>query len=356
MRRQLSWSAVVLMIWVCQVSAATRYVGSCHGSGSYAKINDAVKIAVAGDTIRICPGLYLEQVIISKALTLEGLTLNGQGLVQISNPTDGSVETTPSTVTGYSLTPIIWVVGTSANISNILVGGYSSGGLCDSSTPVYNIGVGFYYGNGSSGTLNNAASNVSCGAGVWLENSSDLGAAVKVENSVIWGDLYGIFAGGGPHQTGTMPLLRATITGNQVEHGQYGIYIADIGGTVSNNTIDCPAFPTSIVIVYPYSPSVGVMDAAPDAEVTGNRITQEVTGIETLTANVIVTSNRILSNGGTQAGIDLHCFLGNVSNNMLQIRGGEDNDSSFGITDVPAGFTLVNHFYSTTNLQSSRGC
>ena len=125
---------------------------------------------------------------------------------------------------------------------------------------------------------------------------------------------------------------------------------------VSNNSIDSPASPTSVVIVYPYSPSVGVMDAAPDAVVTGNRVTQEVTGIGILTANVIVTSNHILSAGGTEAGIDLHCFLGNVSNNMLQIRGGSNHDASFGITDVPAGFAKVNHFYNTANLQSSGSC
>jgi nitrous oxidase accessory protein NosD len=343
------------MMWVCQVSAATQYVGTCHKPSS-ATISDAIKTASAGDVIKVCPGAYVEQVIISKSLTLEGMTISGQGLVQVVNP-PGSSQTTTSTVTGYSLTPVIWVAGASVNISNILAGNYVPGVLCQSTTPVSNLSVGFYYGNGSSGTLNNAAANIGCGAGVWLENSSDLGGGmVKVENSVIWGDLYGIFAGGGPHQVDTAPLLFATITGNQVEHAQDGIYIADIGGTVSNNTIDLPAFPTSIVIVYAYAPSVGVADASPDAVVTGNRITQEVTGIDVLVADVFVTSNHIQSSGGTEAGIDLHCFLGNVSNNMLQIRGGSNYDSSFGIADVPAGFTKVNHFYNTTNLQGSGSC
>jgi hypothetical protein len=352
---QLLWSAAALMMWTCQVSAATQYVGTCHKPSSVA-INDAIKMAAAGDVIKVCPGLYDEQVIISKSLTLEGMAISGQGLVQVVNPA-GNSESTISTVTGYSLTPVIWVAAASVNVSNILVGNYATGVLCQSTTPVSNLNVGFYFGNGSSGTLNNVAANIGCGAGVWLENSSDLGGGmVKVENSVIWGDLYGIFAGGGPHQVDTAPLLLATITGNQVEHAQYGIYVADIGGTVSNNSIDCPASPSSIVIVYPYSPSVGVMDAAPDAVVTGNRVTQEVTGIGILVANVIVTSNHILSAGGTEAGIDLHCFLGNVSNNMLQIRGGSNHDASFGITDVPAGFAKVNHFYNTANLQSSGSC
>lgn len=50
MKRQLSWSAVVLMMWVCQVSATTRYVGSCGGAGWSVTINDAIKIAAAGGT------------------------------------------------------------------------------------------------------------------------------------------------------------------------------------------------------------------------------------------------------------------------------------------------------------------
>ena len=350
---RLLWSAAALMMWTCQVSAATQYVGTCHKPSS-AAINDAIRIAAAGDIIKVCPGTYEEQVIISKSLTLEGVTASGQGLVRVVNPA-GTSESTTSTVTGYSLTPIIWVAAASVNVSNILAGNYSGGVLCQSTTPVSNLGVGFYFGNGSSGTLNNVAANIGCGAGVWLENSSDLGGGmVKVENSVLWGDLYGIFAGGGPHQVDTAPLLLATITGNQVEHAQYGIYIADIGGTVSNNDVVFPGFPTTPV--YPYSPSVGISDAAPDAVVTGNRITQEVTGIAIVTANVIVTSNHILSAGGTEAGIDLHCFLGNVSNNMLQIRGGSNHDASFGITDVPAGFAKVNHFYNTANLQSSGSC
>ena len=341
------------MMWTCQVSAATQYVGTCHKPSSVA-INDAIKMAAAGDVIKVCPGLYDEQVIISKSLTLEGMAISGQGLVQVVNPA-GNSESTISTVTGYSLTPVIWVAAASVNVSNILVGNYATGVLCQSTTPVSNLNVGFYFGNGSSGTLNNVAANIGCGAGVWLENSSDLGGGmVKVENSVLWGDLYGIFAGGGPHQVDTAPLLLATITGNQVEHAQDGIYIADIGGTVSNNDVVFQGFPTTPV--YPYSPSVGISDAAPDAVVTGNRITQEVTGIAIVTANVIVTSNHILSAGGTEAGIDLHCFLGNISNNMLQIRGGSNHDASFGITDVPAGFAKVNHFYNTANLQSSGSC
>ncbi len=338
MRHKLWWSAVVLMIWVCQVSAATHYVG-CSGPGVYATINAAIKVANAGDTIKVCPGSYREQVIISKSLTLEGMP--GQGLVWV-NLLGGGAETTTSTVTGNELVPVIWVVGATVNISNILAGNYYSGYSCEEQTSIYTVG--FYYGNGSSGTLNNAAANIGCGAGVWLENSSDVGGTVKVENSVIFGDYFGIFAGGGPHQTGTAPLLRATITGNRVEHYQDGIYLWDIGGTVSNNGIDYLKENTAI----PYSPSVGVSYAAPDAVVTGNRIKDEVTGIDMLIANETITSNHIQSDGSTKAGIDMHCLAGKVTNNTLQIRGSNvETNTSVGINGAPANFETTNHFYAT---------
>ncbi len=349
MKRPLLWSAVVLMMWVCQASAATRYVGSCGGPGWSTTINDAIKIAAAGDVIKICPGTYKEQLIISKSLTLEGITMGFESLVQI-DLLDQAPETTTSTVTGNTLVPVIWVVGASVNISNILAGDYTVGDYCSEKTSIYNVG--FYYGNGSSGTLNNAASNIHCGAGVWLENSSDLGGGtVKVENSVIWGDFFGIFAAGGPHQTGTMPLLRATITGNQIEHYQYGIYLGDIAGTVSNNVIVYPGGANTVV----FSPNAGVSDAAPDAVVTTNRLVHEGTGIDILAANATVTSNHIQSDGAT-AGINMHCFPGNVSNNTLQIRGSAAGyDGSFGIVNVPAGFAMVNHFYNTWVMESLQG-
>jgi len=66
------------------VSAKTRIVGQpgtpCP-KATYTQITDAVVAAAPGDVIEICPALYPEQLIISKPLTLRGLTVNGVGRV-----------------------------------------------------------------------------------------------------------------------------------------------------------------------------------------------------------------------------------------------------------------------------------
>src|SRR5580700_3387877 len=59
-------------------SAATLIVGPGGVSGprcpnpAYSSIQAAVTAASAGDTVFICPGIYAEQVVINKALTVTG--------------------------------------------------------------------------------------------------------------------------------------------------------------------------------------------------------------------------------------------------------------------------------------------
>jgi len=50
-------------------------------NAQYTTITDAVNAASPGDVVAICPALYAEQLVISKPLTLRGLTVNGVGRV-----------------------------------------------------------------------------------------------------------------------------------------------------------------------------------------------------------------------------------------------------------------------------------
>src|SRR5208337_4386257 len=50
-------------------------------NAEYTTIAAAVTAAAPGDIIEICPALYPEQLVISKPLTLRGLTVNGVGRV-----------------------------------------------------------------------------------------------------------------------------------------------------------------------------------------------------------------------------------------------------------------------------------
>lgn len=67
-------------------SAWTRTVGKDKGlcpNAQYDTITDAVKAAAPGDVIDICPALYPEQLIITKPLTLRGITVDDTQLTPV---------------------------------------------------------------------------------------------------------------------------------------------------------------------------------------------------------------------------------------------------------------------------------
>ena len=52
--------------------ASTFYVGTCK-IGAFGDIQTAVNTVPAGSTIDVCPGAYAQQIVISKAVTLQGI-------------------------------------------------------------------------------------------------------------------------------------------------------------------------------------------------------------------------------------------------------------------------------------------
>src|ERR1700689_1942756 len=83
----------VLVVCAYPAAAGTYYVGTCK-SGSYSSISQAVYEAPAGSTIMICAGQYSEQVIISKDLTLVGLSSPTASGAYLISP--GLMQTTTS--------------------------------------------------------------------------------------------------------------------------------------------------------------------------------------------------------------------------------------------------------------------
>jgi len=78
------WLITGLAVTTYPLVAATYFVGSYHAH-SFSTINGAIQstTVVAGDTIKICPGDYYEQVIVSKPLTLQGVARNNSNQVRI---------------------------------------------------------------------------------------------------------------------------------------------------------------------------------------------------------------------------------------------------------------------------------
>src|SRR5262249_61361115 len=65
--------ALLALVSASEASAKPLTVGTCAGVRSFATIQAAVAAAAPGDTVRVCPGVYAEQVEIDRPLTLRGI-------------------------------------------------------------------------------------------------------------------------------------------------------------------------------------------------------------------------------------------------------------------------------------------
>ena len=67
-------------------------VGTClPNKASYATISEAVQGVPSGSTILVCPGVYAEQVVIGKSLTLKGQTSGNSAYPVLMPPPGGLV-------------------------------------------------------------------------------------------------------------------------------------------------------------------------------------------------------------------------------------------------------------------------
>jgi len=139
-------------------------VGTCTNLPFYANIQLAVNSIPAGSTIKICPGTYPEQVLITKNMTLLGVAANGlfgttaagANNPVIVSPTTGVVVNANDLVDASGIAAQIAVVTPTAqvatpivvNISNLTVDG--SNNLIAGCSPDL---VGIYYQN-ANGTVN----------------------------------------------------------------------------------------------------------------------------------------------------------------------------------------------------------
>jgi len=89
------FAAVCLAVTAIPASlhAATLYVGTCGGPNK-PTIQAAVNASSQYDTVLVCPGIYPEQVTITKNLTLQGLVVGTAGQVVITPPAAGVVTNT----------------------------------------------------------------------------------------------------------------------------------------------------------------------------------------------------------------------------------------------------------------------
>ena len=149
-------------------AATTIVVGvSCPGA-QFAKIQDAVNAASPGDTIRICPGQYDEQVTIDKNLEVDG---NNGAVIRPANVSANST----GVASGQSIAAIVLIDGTSdVTLRNVIVDG-ADAALAACSPDL----VGVFFRNASGELSHVAVRNVKLAANL---NGCQSGSAILVQS------------------------------------------------------------------------------------------------------------------------------------------------------------------------------
>lgn len=220
----------------------------CPGA-AFTSIQAAVAAAGAGDTIKVCPGTYPEQVRIDKKLKVEGTSIGNESLILIRPP--AVVPNSNSLLgAGMAIAAIILVDGADdVTLTNLTVDGQNNG--LTGCTPDF---VGIYYRN-SSGKIDSVAvrnirlgpglEGCQSGDGIFVQSGNGQPAKVEVWNSSIHDyQKNGITA----NEAGT----DLTADGNSIMGAGPGQAVAQNGiqvafgakGKIENNTVQNHVFGT----------------------------------------------------------------------------------------------------------------
>jgi hypothetical protein len=246
MRRKVLWfvSALALLILLGATppvgrAAAIIVVGQnsvlCPGA-QFAKIQDAVNAASAGDSIQICPGTYNEQVSITKPLQLNG---NNGAIMRPNN----IVANSTGLASGQPIAAIILVQDTTGVIiRNVIVDGVDNG-ISECAPDL----IGVFYRNASGELshvavrhvkLNSTLNGCQSGSAVLVQSGNGVNSVVAIEESSIHDyQKNGITANEvgtqvtieGNVVTGLGPTMGATQNGIQIGFGA--------AGSIRHNTV-----------------------------------------------------------------------------------------------------------------------
>ena len=129
--------------------------------------------------------------------------------------------------------------------------------------------------------------------------------------------------------------MTANVTGNLVSGGSTGVFISNVGGSVSKNKF--------------VKTGNGITIEADGVSVASNTIynTSNI-GISVLSTAALVTGNTIVQS--SRFAIEFNCFAGNNvhSNTIL--------DAVIGLNDVPSGAVSTNTYYNVSQIKPSGSC
>jgi Periplasmic copper-binding protein (NosD) len=346
-RQLLRRSIMLVLILTSSSFGATFYVGGCHGTGS-ATISAAIAAAPAGSIVAVCPGTYSEQVVIDKALTLEGLSISGSTGAILTAPVGGLT----NSVTRLNSSTKVWyqilVQNTSGvvNVSNIAIDGTGN-----------NLGLGatlagLYYRDAPGGKVSDVSfrnQNCHCPANALLLEAQSSTPSLTVTNNNVRNVSGGagmefeqVIAGG--------PPINISVQNNVIRSAGQGIILQQATGTVASNEIaDVEAgiglFTTSLIVKANilFTSTGGIASFSGSNTISSNRIDAGgQDGIDLANAGTdIIQSNTIVNSSTAIEGCGNSVTGDTVSGNTIM-------DATSGL-DLPPSVTLgTNHFYNVT--------
>ncbi len=257
---------------------------------AYNTISGAINAAQPGDTIQICPALYPEQLLITKPLTLQGITQQGVGRVMIQ-PATLTDTVLPAPIGDLGFMAVISVVNTSGvSLVNLAIDAENN--TVAGCTPGI-AGIHFYNASGvvdSDAVFGTRLTNqVSCtvlfpgnGAGVQADESDTSPHQITVQNTSI-------------HDFGRNGVLvigageTAFVSNNSIDGigpstgvNQFGIFLAlGATGQITGNTItqgNCGSIPPAACLNQ-RSEGVVLRSAGNDVYIAANVISNVQSGI-----------------------------------------------------------------------------
>jgi parallel beta-helix repeat protein len=362
-RSLLGMTGLIFACLFAQTSMAS-IVGTCKAGAQYTTIQLAVNATPAGGTVSICPGIYQEQVKISKHLTVSGIVSGSADNAVIAPPTGGVVANTTDLYDGSPIAAQIVVQGgVIVNLNNLTIDGANN--QITGCGPDF---MGIYYQN-SSGTIDHVVARnqalstglngCQSGEGIFVESGYTVPgqANVTIENSSVHGyQKNGITADGaqttftisGNDVVGQGPTTGAAENGIQLSDGATGtvfnnrvvddvyspntagasgILVYDSGSlTIQSNTVSNTQYG---IVVY----SDGALNADGNL-ITGNSVsaTHLDDGIDLCSNNNTAKSNVVFASDGAGIHIDSTCSEGgNPTGNNNTVTGNIVNEACAGV-------------------------
>jgi parallel beta-helix repeat protein len=344
--------AMCFLVQAAQASTVSVGTPNCTSLVNFATIQLAVNAVPAGSTIKICPGNYPEQVVISKRLTLVGISHLTQDAVVISPPAGGVIVNTTDQRGPVAAQILVQNTAGPVSISNLTVDGKGNQYTADDLR-----GINY---QDASGIVNHVAvrneipndipTGDQSGQGILVETTNSTSATLTVENSSVHNynknGIVARYAGAtliatGNYVQGSGPIdviaqngielavdgATGSIKNNTVIDNFYTpntsssadilLYdAAENGSIVSGNTLGNSNYAVSL-----FTDTVGTYGDG--VSVTGNKIfgTSTFDAIDACTNGNTITGNTIFNSSESGIHLDASCggtgTGGNVSGNTI---------------------------------------